>query len=296
MTVVMPERASRSSPAPLNLTTLAVMAALHAGGVVGLVLVVTGRVAWPTALVAAVLWIGTGLSITAGYHRLFAHRSYRASAPVRWLFLVFGAAAFQNSALAWSADHRDHHAHADGPGDPYSITQGFWWAHMGWLFRSREGSAAPEQRLVDLARYRSVVLQHRWYAVLAIVVGLALPVGVCSLWGDPWGGLFVAGALRAVVVLQATFCINSLAHFVGRRTYDRAATARDSMMTALITFGEGFHSFHHRFQADYRNGVRWWHYDPGKWLIWACEQVRLVSAVRRTARAAITAARSAPRT
>ena len=98
------------------------------------------------------------------------------------------------------------------------------------------------------------------------------------------------------MVLQATFCINSLAHFVGRRTYDRAATARDSMMTALITFGEGFHSFHHRFQADYRNGVRWWHYDPGKWLIWACEQVHLVSAVRRTARTAIASAHAAPRT
>jgi stearoyl-CoA desaturase (delta-9 desaturase) len=278
---------------PRNATTIAVMAALHAGALIGLALIVIGRVAWPTLALAGLLWAATGLSITAGYHRLFAHRSYRASPVLRWVFLVFGAAAFQNSALAWSADHRDHHAHSDGPGDPYSITRGFWWAHMGWMFRSRPGSASPEQRLTDLARHRSVVLQHRWYAAIAIAAGLALPTALGALWGDPLGGLLVAGALRAVVVLQATFCINSVAHFVGRRTYDRASTARDSIATALITFGEGFHSFHHRFQADYRNGVRWWHFDPGKWLIWACERVRLVQSVRRTARSAIHAARTA---
>jgi stearoyl-CoA desaturase (delta-9 desaturase) len=163
---------------------------------------------------------------------------------------------------------------------------------MGWMFRSRPGSVAPDQRLTDLARYRSVVVQHRWYAAVAIGVGLVLPAALASLWGDVWGGLFVAGALRAVVVLQATFCINSVAHAFGRRTYDAAATARDSVVTALVTFGEGFHSFHHRFQADYRNGVRWWHFDPGKWLIWCCERARLATGVRRTAQAAIAAARA----
>ena len=151
---------------------------------------------------------------------MFSHRAYRASPPVRWFLLAFGAAAFQNSALAWSADHRDHHADTDGPGDPYSVTRGLWWAHMGWMFRSRPGSAAPEQRLKDLAKYRSIRFQHRWYALVAIGFGLVLPTLVAWTWGDPWGGLLVAGALRAVVVLQGTFCVNSLAHYWGARPFD----------------------------------------------------------------------------
>jgi stearoyl-CoA desaturase (delta-9 desaturase) len=163
---------------------------------------------------------------------------------------------------------------------------------MGWMFRSRAGSAAPLERLKDLARHRSVVLQHRWYALVAVTTGLLLPMGIAALWGDALGGLFVAGTLRTVVVLQATCCINSVAHCWGRRTFDRSSTARDSSLTALITFGEGYHSFHHRFQADYRNGVRWWQVDPGKWLIWSLEQARLARAVRRTSRAAIAAARA----
>ena len=130
------------------MTTITVMVALHVAAVVGLVLLALGRVPWPTVVLAVALYAATGVSIAAGYHRLFSHRAYRASPPVRWFLLAFGAAAFQNSALAWSADHRDHHADTDGPGDPYSVTRGLWWAHMGWMFRSRPGlgraRAAPE--------------------------------------------------------------------------------------------------------------------------------------------------------
>ena len=201
--------------APLNMTTITVMVALHVAAVVGLVLLALGRVPWPTIGLAVVLYAATGVSIAAGYHRLFSHRAYRASPPVRWFLLAFGAAAFQNSALAWSADHRDHHADTDGPGDPYSVTRGLWWAHMGWMFRSRPGSVAPDQRLKDLAKHPSIRFQHRWYALVAIGFGLVLPTLIAWTWGDPWGGLFVAGALRAVVVLQGTFCVNSLAHWWG---------------------------------------------------------------------------------
>ena len=105
-------------------------------------------------------------------------------------------------------------------------------------------------------------------------------MALAATWGDPWGGLFVAGFLRAGIMLQATFSINSLAHLVGTRRYDQRSSARDSTLTALVTFGEGYHSFHHRFPFDYRNGVRWWHYDPSKWLIWTMAQLRLVNTVR----------------
>ena len=96
-------------------------------------------------------------------------------------------------------------------------------------------------------------------------------------------------------MLQATFCINSLAHLVGTQRYDRRASARDSLLTALVTFGEGYHSFHHRFPFDYRNGARWWQYDPSKWLIWTLARLRLVHTVRAASRASIARARAARR-
>ena len=111
-----------------------------------------------------------------------------------------------------------------------------------------------------------------------------MPALLGLIWHDPIGGLLVVGFLRGTVLLQATFCINSLAHLLGRRTFDEGASARNSTVTALVTFGEGYHSYHHRFPFDFRNGVRWWHYDPSKWLIVCLERVRLTSRLRRAAR------------
>ena len=274
-------------------TTVAGLMVVHVGGVVGLVWIFA-RPSWPTLVLAATLYAVCGVAMTAGYHRLFAHRTYRASAPVRWAMLVFAAATFQNSALSWSADHRAHHADTDGPGDPHAITRGVWFAHVGWLFRRRAASA-DVRRLHDLWAVRSIRIQHRWYALIAIGVGLVLPMAIASRWGDPLGGLFVAGFLRAGLMLQATFCINSLAHVVGTRRYDARATARDSTPTALITFGEGYHSFHHRFPFDYRSSPTWWHYDPNKWLIWGLARAHLVDTVRTASPASIARARQGDR-
>jgi stearoyl-CoA desaturase (delta-9 desaturase) len=254
---------------------------VHLGGAAGMVWIVV-HPSLATLLVAAVFYALSGLAITAGYHRLFAHRTYRAAAPVRWCLLLIGAATFQNSALSWSADHRAHHADTDGDGDPHAITSGVWYAHVSWLFRRREASA-DVTRLSDLWSVRSIRLQHRWYAVLAIGVGLVAPAMLATLWGDPVGGLLVIGFLRSALLLQATFCVNSLAHLVGTRRFDARSSARDSVVTALVTFGEGYHNFHHRFPYDYRNGTRWWQYDPSKWLIWSLNHVRLATALRTAA-------------
>jgi stearoyl-CoA desaturase (Delta-9 desaturase) len=259
-------------------STVAGLGVIHGLGVVGLIYVIR-HPSIPTLVLAGVLYAVSGLSITAGYHRLFAHRSYRASTPVRWFFLAFGAATFQNSALAWSADHRAHHADTDGPDDPHAITKSAWWAHAGWLLHARTASA-DVARLGDLWAVRSIRLQRRFYPVIAIALGLGLPTAIASTWGDPWGGLLVAGFLRSAVLLQATFCVNSLAHTLGRRTYDDQTSARDSTITSLITFGEGYHSYHHRFPFDYRNGVSRWAYDPSKWLIWSLARLRLVNKTR----------------
>lgn len=259
-------------------STIAGLVLIHGAGVAGAVwLVVHPSV--PTVLLAVSFYVVCGLSVTAGYHRLFAHRTYRAVAPLRWCLLVFGAASFQNSAVAWSADHRAHHADTDGAGDPHAIDGGFWFAHIGWLLRRRQTSA-DVTRLSDLWAVRSIRLQHRYCPFIAVSVGVLLPTAIAAWWGDPWGGLLVAGFLRAALQLQATFCVNSLAHFIGSPRYDRRSSARDSALVALVTFGEGYHSFHHRFPFDYRNGVRWWRYDPSKWLIWLLARCRLVAAPR----------------
>jgi stearoyl-CoA desaturase (delta-9 desaturase) len=285
-----------SPPRPgLCWTTIAGLGLIHLAGLAGLIwIIVNPSIA--TLVLAVALYVPCGLSITAGYHRLFAHRSYHPAPPVRWALLTFGAATFQNSALSWSADHRAHHADTDGLGDPHAVTRGAWFAHVGWMFRRREASA-DLTRLKDLQAVRSIRIQHRFYLVFAIGVGLVLPMVVAAQWGDPWGGLLVAGFLRVALMLQATFCVNSLAHLVGTRRYDARSSARDSFATALITFGEGYHSFHHRFPFDYRNGPRWWQFDPGKWLIWTLSRVHLADRLRSASpesivKAAATASRS----
>jgi stearoyl-CoA desaturase (Delta-9 desaturase) len=204
---VLEDSASRSAPPvpeAIAWSTVMGLGVINGLGVVGLIVVVR-RPSVPTLVLAGVLYAVTGVSITAGYHRLFAHRSYRASAPVPWFFLAFAAATFQNRALAWSADHRAHHADTDGPGDPHTITQGVWWAHTGWLLRRRIASAdvAP---LSDLWAIRSVRLQRRFDPAIAIALGPGLPTVIASTWGDPRGGLLVAGFLRIAVILQATMC------------------------------------------------------------------------------------------
>ena len=155
---------------------------IHLGALAGLVHLVR-HPSLQTVVLAVTLYTLCGLSITAGYHRLFAHRTYRAGAAVRWCFLVFGAAAFQSSALTWSADHRAHHADTDGPADPHAVGRGWWWVHVGWLFHRREASA-DVSCLTDLYKLRSVRLQHRCYRTVAIGVGLIAPMAIASLGGS----------------------------------------------------------------------------------------------------------------
>ena len=227
--------------------------------------------------------IATGLSITLGYHRLFSHLSFKAKWPVRLITLVFGACAFENSVLNWASDHRRHHKHTDHQDDPYDISRGFFWAHMGWIFFK----LIPEQpmdNVADLRKDRMVMWQHKWDKVLALGVGLVLPAVLGFLWNG-WvgalGGFLIVGILRVVVVQQCTFFINSLCHTIGRQPYSSKCSARDSALMAFLTFGEGYHNFHHEFQHDYRNGVKPWNFDPTKWMIWLLSKVGLVSDCRK---------------
>lgn len=208
----------------------------------------------------------TNLSITVGYHRLFAHRSYELHPVVQFFLLAIATSAWQGPALKWASDHRVHHQHIDTDNDPYNIGRGFWYAHMGWMFL-RESIDLPV-KAPDLEKSYMLRFQDRYYVSLAIFMGYFVPAIIAGLaFGDFWGGLIVAGAFRIVLTQQSTFFINSLCHYVGSRPYDTTISARDSILMAFLTHGEGYHNFHHAFQLDYRNGIRWYHWDPTKWTI-----------------------------
>lgn len=207
----------------------------------------------------------TNLSITAGYHRLFAHRSYEAHPLAKIFFLLIGASAWQGSALKWGSDHRRHHSKVDSDEDPYSISKGFWYAHMGWLFYKdsvNQPISAP-----DLKKDWLVDFQDRHYYLIAILMSFGFPTLVGYWMGSPWAGLIFAGFLRVVLTQQSTFLVNSLTHTMGKQTYSDKISARDSLFVAFLTHGEGYHNFHHTFQLDYRNGIRWYQWDPTKWTI-----------------------------
>jgi stearoyl-CoA desaturase (delta-9 desaturase) len=244
---------------------------------------------WPEALTFAGLWLAVGLSVTGGYHRLFAHRTYQAAWPVRLLFLVFGSAALENSVLNWTADHRVHHSNVDHERDPYNIQKGFWWAHMGWIFFENE---APSQTVVrDLLEDPLVRWQARWYIPLGLGVAFGIPLIVGLATGRVLGCLLIGGVLRVVASHHGTFFINSLCHMVGRQPYSRDHSARDSGVMAVLAFGEGYHNFHHSFPFDYRNGIRRWHFDPAKWTIYGLSLVGLAHNLRRASDAVILKAR-----
>ena len=241
----------------------------------------------------AVFLLATGLSITAGYHRLWAHRAYQAHWTVRLLFMLFGAMAIQNSILVWSAGHRPHHRFVDDEADPYSARRGLWYSHIGWMLR-RYPAAMPDFKYVaDLQRDPLVVFQHRYYVPIVLAMNIALPAMVGWLAGDLWGTVLLAGLLRLVVNHHFTFFINSLAHRWGTQPYTDANTSRDNPVLALVTYGEAYHNFHHLFAHDYRNGIRWWQWDPTKWLIRALSWVGLTSKLRSTPEVDIERARLA---
>lgn len=222
------------------------------------------------------VWWCTGLSITAGYHRLWAHNAYKAHWSLRLFFALFGAAALQNSVLVWTSGHRRHHRHVDQNGrDPYSVGKGLWFSHIGWMLRDHPAGRDDFSNVPDLERDPIVAWQHRHYVPIAIGMNLLPPLLLGLATGDYLAHLLLAGFLRIVVTHHTTFFINSLAHFWGRQPYTEDNSARDNGFIALLTYGEGYHNFHHLFQTDYRNGVRWWQFDPTKWLIRATSWVGL---------------------
>ena len=208
-----------------------------------------------------------GLSITGGYHRLWAHKAYEAHWSLRLFYAMWGAGALQNSILIWASDHRHHRHVDDNERDPYSAGRGLWFSHMGWMLREYREKVDDFSNAPDLQRDPIVMWQHKHYVAITSFMNIVLPAAVGWWAGDVIGGLLLVGLLRLIVNHHVTFFINSLAHYWGTQPYTDENSARDNPILAFLTYGEGYHNYHHIFQADYRNGVRWYQWDPTKWLI-----------------------------
>jgi stearoyl-CoA desaturase (delta-9 desaturase) len=247
-------------------------------------------VEWWQPVLFLLSYLLVGLSVTAGYHRLFAHKGYESHPVVQSFFLFFGAMALQNSVLKWASDHRTHHKYVDKDWDPYSIKRGGLSAHIFWLFY-KDPPGRTFDNVPDLQSNRLVMLQYRYAAWIGILFGLGIPTLVGAAFGSPLAGLLWGGFLRIVVIHHTTFFVNSIAHMYGSRPYTDENSARDNWMLAFVTNGEGFHNFHHRFPTDYRNGIRWFDWDPTKWLIRTFAALGLARELRATPRPIIEKAR-----
>jgi stearoyl-CoA desaturase (delta-9 desaturase) len=238
---------------------------------------------WFQVALFLVMFFAVGFSITLGYHRLYSHLTFQAHWSVRLFTLIFGAAAFENSVLLWACEHRAHHKHVDDEDDPYNIREGLFQAHIGWLLFKLK-PPPPFDNVVDLQKDRLVIWQHRYIHWIGAIVAFGLPAAIGYAWGG-WttalGAFLIAGVARVVAVQHCTFCINSLCHYIGKQTYSSKCSARDSWLMSLVTFGEGYHNYHHEFPYDYRNGVKPWQFDPTKWIIWTLSKIGLACKLRR---------------
>ncbi|GET89081.1 stearic acid desaturase, putative [Leishmania tarentolae] len=227
---------------------------------------------WKTFVTAVVFYMFNGcLGVTVGYHRLFSHRAYTASTAFQWLCAFAGAGSFEGSAKWWGRNHRIHHRYVDTERDPYNAHRGFIYSHMGWMIMKQDYSLLGKVDVSDFKYNYVIQFQHKHFFKMAMLSGVILPTVICGLgWGDWLGGYFYAALAKIVFVHHCTFFINSLAHtnfFAAVQNYSDRHSSHDSFVCALFTFGEGYHNFHHEFAQDYRNGIKWYHYDPTKWII-----------------------------
>jgi stearoyl-CoA desaturase (delta-9 desaturase) len=224
------------------------------------------------ALLIAFNVIG-GLGVTVGFHRMLTHRSFQPHPIVKFIFLVFGSMAVEGPALQWAAIHIKHHAHADRDGDPHSPVEGFWHAHMGWMFKSID--ADPNTYCRNLVRDPMVVFVSRTF-FLWVILSLAIPFAIGGWTGLLWGGL-----VRIFFTHHITWSVNSVCHTFGKREFETRDQSRNEWIVGLLGLGEGWHNNHHAFPRSAFHGLHWWQFDLSGYVIWTLERVGLVRDVYR---------------
>ena len=249
-----------------------------------------GWLHWQDLVVFTLCYIPVGFGVTVGYHRLFTHRSFKTSGPMRVVWGILGSASVEGPVIEWVAYHRKHHAFADDEGDPHSphdvsngpgwrgALHGLWHAHMGWVWFS-DVEAEEHRYAPDLLKDRGVRMVDRLFLVW-VLLGLAVPFGLgVALTGTVFGGLtglLWGGAVRIFLCHQLSFAVNSLCHVFGRRPYATDDESRNLAWLAPFTLGEAWHNGHHAFPTSFRHGLGRTQFDSSAVLIRLMERVGLV--------------------
>jgi stearoyl-CoA desaturase (delta-9 desaturase) len=214
-----------------------------------------------------------GLGVTVGYHRMLTHRSFQPHPVVKFIFLAFGSMAVEGPALEWAATHIKHHAHSDREGDPHSPVEGFWHAHMGWLFN--RSFADPNIYCRNLVKDPIVVFVSRTF-IFWVILSLAIPFAIGGWTGLLWGGL-----VRIFLTHHITWSVNSVCHTFGKREFETRDQSRNEWIVGLLGLGEGWHNNHHAFPRSAFHGLHWWQFDLSGYVIWTLERVGLARDVYR---------------
>ena len=228
---------------------------------------------WLDIALLVSLYSLVALGVTVGYHRMLTHRGFRPHPIVKFVLLVLGSMALEGPALQWAATHIKHHAQADREGDPHSPVEGFFHAHMGWIFGA--DSADPHVYCRNLVNDPVVVLVSRT-SVLWAVLSLVIPFVIGGWTGLLWGGL-----VRIFLTHHVTWSVNSVCHTFGRREFETSDQSRNEWVVGLLAFGEGWHNNHHAFPRSAFHGLHWWQFDLSGYIIRALERLGLVHDVYR---------------
>uniref|UniRef100_A0AC34RIW1 Fatty acid desaturase domain-containing protein n=2 Tax=Panagrolaimus sp. JU765 TaxID=591449 RepID=A0AC34RIW1_9BILA len=230
--------------------------ALHVGALIGFYQFLFVA-KWQTVLWSIFGWAFSGLGITAGAHRLWSHKSYKARLPLRIMLMLADSMAFQNDVIEWSRDHRCHHKWTDTDADPHNVNRGFFFSHVGWLLQKKHPKITEMGKKLDLSDLFAdpvLAFQRKYYLPISVIMCFLFPTAFAVYaWGEaPIVAFYVAGVFRYAWTLNATWCINSVSHMFGYKPYDVNISPVESTWTTITALGEGGHNYHHTFPQDYR--------------------------------------------
>ncbi|HZO71886.1 MAG TPA: acyl-CoA desaturase [Ktedonobacteraceae bacterium] len=228
---------------------------------------------WSDITLLLIMYSLTAFGVTVGFHRMLTHRSFKPHPVIKFILLVLGSMALEGPALEWAATHIKHHANSDREGDPHSPVEGFFHAHIGWIFNAEK--ADPNVYCRNLVRDPMIVFIDRTFflwAALSIVIPFAI---------GGWHGLLWGGLVRIFLAHHVTWSVNSVCHTFGRRDFETTDQSRNEWIVGLLAFGEGWHNNHHAFPRSAFHGLRWWQFDLSGYLIWTLERFGLVKDVYR---------------
>lgn len=228
---------------------------LHIAAVYGAYLYIY-EASWATKLFGIACYWLSAKGTTMGAHRLYSHRTYKATLPLRLIIMFLSTLAGQNSLWVWVRDHRVHHKYSDTDADPHNSTRGLFFSHIGWLLLRKHPDVAEKGRKLDMSDLNAdplVMFQKRYYYQLYIACNSLLMLVPVFAWKETlWNSFMVTWLLRTTLLYHATWSINSFAHWGGTKPYDEKIRAAEEKWTALFSGGEGWHNYHHTFPMDYK--------------------------------------------